>query len=69
MKSKVGQTSGIKFRIKDFRSTYAQMNIDRDHGLLSDVSEFMGHATTKTTEEHLATSKTKPPSLGSKGRG
>jgi integrase len=52
MKSKVERISGIKFRIKDFRSTYAQMNIDRDPSLLPDVSKFMGHATTKTTEEH-----------------
>lgn len=52
MKAEVEEISGVKFRIKDFRSTYAQMNIDRDPTLLPDVSKFLGHATTKTTEEH-----------------
>jgi len=52
MKKRVQEVAGVKFRIKDFRPTYAQMNLDRDPSLLSDVSKFLGHATTKTTEEH-----------------
>jgi integrase len=52
LKARVEKVSVVKFRIKDFRSTYAQMNLDRDPTLLPDVSKFLGHATTKTTEEH-----------------
>jgi integrase len=50
--SEVEKISGIKSRIKDFPSTYAQMNIDRGPNFLPDVSKFLVHATTKTTEEH-----------------
>ncbi len=43
-------TKGISFSLKDFRSTYCQMNIDKFPELLSAISSSMGHATTRTTE-------------------
>jgi integrase/recombinase XerD len=52
IKAMVEKEAGVEFRLKDFRPTYAQMNLDRNPNLLSDVSKFLGHATTKTTEEH-----------------
>lgn len=42
----------IEFHIKTFRDTYCQMLIDRDASKMSAVSVTMGHATTRTTEEH-----------------
>ncbi|HTY46473.1 MAG TPA: hypothetical protein VMB46_02285, partial [Methanomassiliicoccales archaeon] len=42
---------------KTFRDTYCQMLIDMDASKLSAVSVTMGHATTRTTEEHYGRMK------------
>lgn len=42
----------LEFNWKMFRDTYCQMLIDMNPANLSAISQTMGHATTKTTEEH-----------------
>ena len=42
----------LTFNLKTFRDTYCQMLIDMNPANLSAISQTMGHATTKTTEEH-----------------
>jgi len=54
IKLAVEQASGIKFKFKDFRSTFAQRTIDLDPSLLSSVSKALGHSTTMTTEHYYA---------------
>jgi integrase len=50
IKTKLEREAGVTFALKDFRSTFAQLNIDRDPTLLQDVSKAMGHRDTRTTE-------------------
>ena len=42
----------MKFTIKDFRSTFTNLCLDRDSSLLSDVSRALGHKDTRTTEAY-----------------
>ena len=53
LKRDVAEIAGIEFKLKDFRSSYAQILIDRKVPLQS-VSKAMGHQTTKTTELYYA---------------
>lgn len=53
LKRDVAKIAGIEFKLKDFRSSYAQILIDRKVPLQS-VSKAMGHQTTKTTELYYA---------------
>jgi integrase len=54
IKQKIERESGIEFKLKDFRPTFAQMTIDRNPNLLPDVSKQMGHKDTRTTETYYA---------------
>lgn len=49
LKKEVEMRSGIQFRWKDLRASYAQMLIDRK-ARIETVSKALGHQTTKTTE-------------------
>lgn len=53
LKGEVQRLSGIEFRLKDFRSTYAQLL--KDKGLaIEKVSKVLGHSSTETTERFYA---------------
>jgi integrase len=52
IKTKLEKASGVKFTIKDFRSTFTNLCLDRDSSLLSDVSRALGHKDTRTTEAY-----------------
>jgi integrase/recombinase XerD len=53
LKGEVQRLSGIDFRLKDFRSTYAQLL--KDKGLaIEKVSKVLGHSSTETTERFYA---------------
>lgn len=54
MKKTVESMAGVKFKLKDFRPTFAQMCIDKDPSLLPAVSRILGHESTRTTEEYYA---------------
>ncbi len=47
------EASGVRFSLKDFRSTFAQ--VAKDHGAsIESVSRAMRHRSTKTTEAYYA---------------
>ena len=52
IKTKLEEASGVKFTIKDFRSTFTNLCLDKDPSLLSDVSRALGHKDTRTTEAY-----------------
>jgi len=52
IKTKLEKLSGVKFAIKDFRSTFTNLCLEKDPGLLSDVSRALGHKDTRTTEAY-----------------
>lgn len=54
LKKEVEEISGVKFRLKDFRPTFAQSTINIDPNLLPDVSTALGHASVKTTQRYYA---------------
>ena len=54
IKGEIQKRSGVKFRLKDFRPTFAQMTVDRDPSLLPDVSRFLGHSNIATTQKYYA---------------
>jgi integrase len=51
IKRRINSISGIRFRWKDYRSSFCQMAIDRGAELQA-VSKVMGHRTTSTTETY-----------------
>jgi len=57
-KKKVEKESGVTFKLKDLRPTYAQMNKDRGVNIEA-IAKFMGHASTGTTEKYYARLKDK----------
>lgn len=54
LKKEIEEISGVEFKLKDFRPTYAQNTIDLDSSLLPDVSTALGHASTVTTQRYYA---------------
>jgi len=54
IKRRIEELSGIRFKLKDFRTTFAQQIIDQKPSLLSHVSKALGHSSTSTTEKHYA---------------
>lgn len=54
LKKEVEEISGVNFRLKDFRPTFAQSTIDLDPNLLPDVSTALGHSSVKTTQRYYA---------------
>jgi len=53
IKLEIERLSGVKFQIKDFRSTFAQLSKDRGVSIEA-VSKALGHASTVTTERFYA---------------
>ena len=51
LKRKIEQISGISFKLKDYRSSFCQIMIDRGAELQA-VSKLMGHKNTRTTENY-----------------
>jgi integrase len=54
IKRKVEKSSGIKFRLKDFRSTFATQTARIDPNLIPDVSTALGHSSIMTTQRFYA---------------
>ena len=50
IKKKLEKVSGVKFTIKEFRSTFTNLCLDRGGSLLSEVSRALGNKDTRTTE-------------------
>ncbi len=54
LKKELEALSGIDFRIKDFRPTFATLTVDMDSALMADVSAQLGHANMATTQRYYA---------------
>ena len=54
LKKEIEEISGVEFKLKDFRPTYAQNAIDLDPNLFPDVSTALGHASLVTTQRFYA---------------
>jgi integrase len=54
LKKEVQELSGIDFRLKDFRPTFATLTVEKDPNLLIDVSTQLGHSNIKTTQRYYA---------------
>jgi integrase len=50
IKAILEETSGVRFKLKDFRSTFCQHSID-NRAKLSSVSKILGHSSSQTTEK------------------
>ena len=54
LKARIERASGVDFKLKDFRPTFATMCVELDPNLLTDVSVMLGHADVKTTQRYYA---------------
>ncbi len=54
LKKEVQELSGISFRLKDFRPTFATLSVEMDPNLLVDVSAQLGHSNLATTQRYYA---------------
>ena len=54
LKKDVQKISGVDFKLKDFRPTFATMNVEKDPNLLVDVSAQLGHSNLMTTQRYYA---------------
>jgi integrase len=54
IKRQIQKRTGVKFRLKDFRPTFAQMVVEKDPSLLPDGSKVLGHSNTATTQKCYA---------------
>lgn len=54
LKKEVQEISGISFKLKDFRPTFATMSVEKDPNLLVDVSAQLGHSNLMTTQRYYA---------------
>jgi integrase len=54
MKRKVEKSAGVKFRLKDFRSTFATQTARIDPNLIPDISTALGHTSIETTQRFYA---------------
>jgi len=59
LKAKVESASGVRFKLKDYRSSFCQIAIDNGAPLEA-VSKVMGHKTTKTTESYYGRMRDEP---------
>ncbi len=48
------EISGVDFKLKDFRPTFATMSVELDPNLLVDVSAQLGHSNLTTTQRYYA---------------
>jgi integrase len=51
IKKELEEATGIEFRLKDFRSTFATLTRKKDRGSLPDVSEQLGHSSLVVTQQ------------------
>ena len=58
IKGVLEETSGVRFKLKDFRSTFCQQSIDKGAKLVS-VSKILGHSNSMTTEKFYGRIKDK----------
>jgi len=54
IKRNLEKRTGVEFRIKDLRPTFASQTVDMDPSLLNDVSSQLRHESTKTTTRYYA---------------
>jgi len=54
LKKEIEDLSGISFKLKDFRPTFATTSVEIDPNLLVDVSAQLGHANIATTQRYYA---------------
>ncbi len=54
LKQEVERKSGVKFKIKDFRSTFATQTARLDPNLIPDISTQLGHTSIETTQRFYA---------------
>lgn len=54
LKKEMQDLSGINFRLKDFRPTFATLSVEKDPNLLVDVSAQLGHSNLTTTQRYYA---------------
>jgi integrase len=54
LKKEVQEISGIDFRLKDFRPTFATISVEKDPNLLVNVSAQLGHSNLMTTQRYYA---------------
>ena len=54
LKKEVQELSGVAFRLKDFRPTFATLSVEMDPNLLVDVSAQLGHSNLATTQRYYA---------------
>jgi integrase len=59
LKLEIEKQVGFKFKLKDYRSSFCQIAIDRGAALQA-VSKVMGHGTTKTTESYYGRMRDEP---------
>jgi hypothetical protein len=50
----IEDASGIEFKIKDYRSTFASLTVQKDSSLLPEVSQQLGHSSIVTTQRFYA---------------
>ena len=58
VKAQLEENSGVRFKLKDFRSTFCQQSIDKG-AKPSSVSKIMGHSNSVTTERFYGRIKDK----------
>jgi integrase len=54
LKKEVQEVSGIDFKLKDFRPTFASLTVEMDPNSLVDVSTTLGHSNLLTTQRYYA---------------
>ncbi len=54
LKKQLQDASGIEFRLKDFRSTFASLTIQIDSSLMPEISQQLGHSSLVTTQRFYA---------------
>ena len=54
LKDQLKKTTGIDFRVKDFRSTFASLTVKKNPTLMLDVSKQLGHSSLEVTQRFYA---------------
>lgn len=54
LKKELQEATGIDFKLKDFRSTFASLTVQKDPNLMPLVSKQLGHSSTVTTQRFYA---------------
>ncbi|MDD1748138.1 MAG: site-specific integrase, partial [Methanomassiliicoccales archaeon] len=54
LKEEVKEISGVDFKLKDLRPTFATLSVEKDPNLLVDVSAQLGHSNLMTTQRYYA---------------